>query len=130
MNLNINLKIKLWILWKRYILSLFKHDMEPYFIGYTHLKLDDIENTLINMGYQPDYFSFDNKGQITSMRKIYITSLGVWRQKHIRAFEDGTITGHDELTFEEDAEAHLRGDTMHSIDAEELVLIQKNITEK
>jgi hypothetical protein len=117
-------KVKMWQLWKKYILNLFKSEREAYHIGY--LKLDSyetnlawfpseenieaVESALLDLGYQPNYFSFADEGQVTSMRKMYRDEKGYWRQTHIRVHEDGEIRGHDELSYEESAIAHVKGE--------------------
>lgn len=112
-------EIRLWYLWKKYILRWFGNEREPYLIGYINIDLSRVEDTLIELGYQPNYFSFDDDGQFTSMRIIYIED-GKWRQKHVRAFKDGELRGHDELSYEEDANGHLHGDTLRPIDEKEI----------
>ena len=69
----IYIKLRFWRLWEKYVIGLFKHEREPYYIGKTQLDdVDTIESKLIGIGYQPDYFSFEDKGQKTSMRILYI----------------------------------------------------------
>ncbi len=119
------IKIKLWNLWKKYVLSLFKSEREPYYIGYIDMKISEFssdeilqntENVLLNNEYQPDYLSNEDRGQYTSMRRMYVDESGKWRQIHIRVFNDGEVRGHDELAPEEDAYAHLHGVTAREID--------------
>jgi len=103
-------KVKFWQEWKKYVLNAFTHDREPYHIGWTNLTdVEDIETRLIMIGYQPNYFSFGDEGQVTSMRKMYIDEDGYWRQLHIRVHKDGEIRGHDELSYEESATEHVNG---------------------
>ncbi len=105
----IYIKLRFWRLWEKYVIGLFKHDREPYYIGKTQLHdVDTIESKLIDIGYQPDYFSFEDKGQMTSMRIIYILDFK-WRQVHVRVFDDWSVTIHDELTYEEDVDGHING---------------------
>ena len=111
------LKLKFWKLWQRYIIGIFGHERQKYLIGKTSLNIKDIdfiEEELVKIGFQPDYFSFNDYGQITSMRIIYIDGLidTSWRQVHVRVYEDSEVTVHDELTYEEDVDRHLKGDTL------------------
>jgi len=117
------IKIKMWQLWKKYILGAFGNEKEPYHIGYCSLSEDEtgliwfsseeniekVETALIGFGFQPNYFSFGDLDQITSMRKMYIDPEGFWRQTHIRVHKDGEIRGHDELCYEESAIEHVNG---------------------
>ena len=118
------MKIKFFYYWKKYILSLFTSEREPWHIGYTKLTLDEVEERLIRIGYQPNYFSFQDSGQLTSMRVMYINDASEWWQKHIRFFDDGEVRGHDELSYEEDALAHKNGVGAKPIDDETLILIK------
>jgi len=116
-------KIKMWQLWKRYVLNAFKSEREEYHLGWMHLdrtesdlkwmpteqNIIDVEAKLINIGFQPNYFSFGDKGQVTSMRRMYVDVDGYWRQHHIRIHEDGEVRGHDELSYEESAIDHVKG---------------------
>jgi hypothetical protein len=120
------IKIKMWNLWKKYVLNMFTHDREEFHIGYTTTtdytkqeNIDKIEAALIGLGYQPNYFSFQDKEQITSMRKMYIDTDGFWRQKHVRVHSDSEIRGHDELCYEESAIDHVNGVNCIPINDEE-----------
>lgn len=121
------LKVKFWQVWKKYILNSFKNEREPFHIGWTPLKdIDEIEERLINIGYQPNYFSFGDQGQITSMRKMFVDN-DIWWQWHVRIHEDGEIRGHEELSYEEDAIRHKNGDIVNQIPEKELKIILDSI---
>jgi hypothetical protein len=127
-------KIKMWQLWKKYVLNAFKNEREEYHIGYLHYSegksdlvcipteelIETIESILIILGYQPNYFSFGDQGQVTSMRKMYVDPEGFWRQIHIRVHEDGEIRGHDELSYEESAIEHVNSTGARPIQYEEV----------
>lgn len=118
------IKIKMWYLWKKYVLSAFKNEREPYHIGIMKASksVDEIEAALIGLYYSPDYTSYGDNGQVTSMRKLYVAD-GIWRQDHVRVFNNGEIKGHNELAPEEDAYAHIEGISTREIDVSEKVLI-------
>jgi hypothetical protein len=102
--------VKFWQEWKMYVLGLFTSAREPYHVGWLKtVNVDVIEENLIRDGWQPNYFSFGDKGQVTSMRKMYISPEGYWKQYHTRVFIDGEICGHNELAYEENAIAHEQG---------------------
>jgi len=116
-------KVKFWQMWKKYVLNAFKSEREEYHIGYVRLNPDEtdlswtpteeniekVETALLGIDYQPNYFSFADKGQVTSMRQMYVDTDGYWRQIHIRVHEDGEIRGHDELSYEDSAIDHVKG---------------------
>lgn len=112
------IKIKLWQLWKKYVLNAFKSEREGWHIGflpesyylYSDIEfIDEIEGRLIDDDWQPNYFSFSDEGQITSMRKMFRDNEGYWWQDHIRVHNDGEVRGHREVSYEEDALGHLKG---------------------
>jgi hypothetical protein len=73
--------------------------------------VQEFERRMISIGYQYNYFSFTERGQLTNMRKLYILN-GEVRQKHIRLFDDGQVYAHDELAYEFDALGHVNGRTL------------------
>jgi hypothetical protein len=111
-------KIKMWHFWKKYVLNFFKHGRQAYHLGWVRVNnIEDIEAKLINIGFQPNHFSFGDEGQLTSMRRMYVDAGGYWRQHHIRVHKsDPTrgglceIRGHDEFSYEEDAVGHVNGE--------------------
>lgn len=117
-------KVRFWQLWKKYILRAFANDREPFPVGNTLLRdVDEIDTRLIIVGYQPNYFSYGDRDQITSMRKMYIDSEGCWRQVHVRVFDDGEIRMHDELSYEEDAVSHLDAKTLKFPGHDEMIKV-------
>lgn len=129
-------KVKMWQLWKKYILNMFKSEREEYHIGWVTLNsqetniewkptdknVEEVEKRLIDIGYQPNYFSFGDEGQITSMRKMFIYNT-LWLQWHVRIHKDGEIRGHEEFSYEEDAVRHKNGDYVIRIPKEERDII-------
>jgi len=120
------LKIKFWQFWKRYILNAFKHEREGFPIGrvmHSNIDfkkhninyLDYVEGVLIDEGWQPNYFSFADLGQVTSMRKMFRDSDGYWWQDHVRIHYDGEVRGHRELSYEECAITHIKGSTAEEL---------------
>ncbi len=114
----------MWNIWKETVLSLFTHEIEPYYIGKTDMPVWEVEDALVGLGFTPDYFCFRDgdktKKQITSMRLLYKVPLpnghSIWRQMHIRLFDDGTVTGHDEIAYDRNAIDHLNGVSLRPID--------------
>jgi len=109
-------KVKMWQLWKKYVLNAFKSGRESYPLGWVKVTtVDEIESKLLNIGFQPNYFSFGDEGQITSMRRMYVDNDGYWRQEHVRVHQDGEVRGHDELSYEESAIGHVKGEEVKEI---------------
>jgi len=80
------------------------------------------ERKMIGIGYQYNYFSFTERGQVSNMRKLYILN-GEVRQKHIRLFDDGHVHAHDELAYEFDAIGHVNGNTLREcLDADKMLI--------
>ena len=80
------------------------------------------ERKMISIGYQYNYFSFTERGQVSNMRKLYLLN-GEVRQKHIRLFDDGHVHAHDELAYEFDALGHVNGFTLREcLDADKLLI--------
>jgi|GEM_PF-2708902 len=76
---------------------------QRFLVGRTKLPPDTIYQKLIAIGYQWDYFAYNDDGEQVSMRKLYRD-----RQVHLRAFDDGTIRMHDELNYELEPMKHLQ----------------------
>ena len=80
------------------------------------------ERKMISIGYQYNYFSYTERGQVSNMRKLFILN-GEVRQKHIRLFDDGLVYAHDELAYEFDAIGHVNGRTLREcLDADKLLI--------
>ena len=89
--------------------------ISKYYLGKTDLNIDEFEKRLIEKGYQYNYFSYTEKGQVSNMRKLYINivnGIEEIRQIHIRLFNDNNIYVHDELAYEHDAIGHIKAKTL------------------
>src|SRR3972149_260201 len=76
---------------------------QKFLVGRTKLSPDDIYQKLVAIGYQWDYFAYNDDGEQVSMRKLYKD-----RQGHVRALDDGTIRMHDEFNYEIEPVKHLQ----------------------
>jgi len=76
---------------------------------------DDFAMKLITIGYQFNYFSFQDKDEVMNLRKLYISPQYQIRQYHVRLYSDGEIRAHDELSYEEDAVGHVDSVSMGQI---------------
>ena len=65
---------------------------------------------LTNLGFQPNYFGYFEKGEIYNLRRLKVIGSGLW-QEHIRIFPD-EIRGHFEVSYEEDTQLHISGETI------------------
>jgi len=86
-----------------------------YYLGKTNLNIDEFEKILIEKGYQYNYFSYTEKGQVSNMMKLYINivnGIEKIRQVHVRLFNDNSIYVHDELAYEYDALGHVKAKTL------------------
>ena len=112
-----NNKIRFDYLW-RYLknkIPFVNVSISKYYLGRTIFEVDDFERILIEKGYQYNYFSYTEKGQISNMRKLYINivnGIEEIRQVHIRLFNDNNIYVHDELAYEHDAIGHIKAKTL------------------
>ena len=108
--------------------------ISKYYLGKTDLNIDEFEKRLIEKGYQYNYFSYTEKGQVSNMRKLYINivnGIEEIRQVHIRLFNDNNIYVHDELAYEHDAIGHIKAKTLQRPninDEHEIVRILKTKT--
>lgn len=91
----------------------------------------EFEKILIGMGYQYNYFSYTEHGQLSNMRKLYTSGINdeVFRQVHIRLFDDGSVHAHDEFTYEYDAIGHINGVTLRELDYIDKMSIVDKLTE-
>jgi len=76
----------------------------------TKMNFSKLHRELIEMGYQPNYATFHDVGEIFNMRYLYYKD-GVLRQEHIRVFND-ELRGHDEIAYEHDFWAHFHAETL------------------
>ena len=68
---------------------------------------------LIEMGFQPNYFAYYEKGEIYNLRRLEFKGVELW-QEHIRIFPD-EIRGHFEISYEEDTQRHISGETIRPL---------------
>jgi hypothetical protein len=80
---------------------------------------------MVGYGFQYNYFSYNERGQVSNMRKLYTVGMDddIIRQIHIRLFDDGHVSAHDELAYEYDALGHMTRHTLREIDYVEKMLI-------
>ena len=111
------IRIRFHRIW-RFIKQLFTPDMPrtPYFQFSIETPFDEgrVLRALINIGFQWNYWSYFEKGQVINVRRCYVED-GIIRQEHVRIFEDGEVRAHDELAYEESAVGHLRGETVRNV---------------
>ncbi len=120
-------KIRFYYLWDNIVRKFFpykgRQDYMLMKIDPQTLSKEEFAKRLISLGYQFNYFSYEDKGEIMNLRKLYISSDSTIRQYHIRYYTDGEIRAHDELSYEEDAIGHRDGVSMTEIPIEEVTLI-------
>jgi len=75
---------------------------------------------LIPLGYQYNYFSYTEPGQVLNIRKL----VGV-KQFHLRLYDDGAVHGHYELNYEFFPNGHLAGEMLTVIPDPELKKVKK-----
>ena len=82
---------------------------------------------LIPLGYQYNYFSYNFTDQICNVRKLVLAhehENEIW-QYHLRLYKYGTVTGHYEISYEENAGQHIRGEGLTEIsEAEQEKIIE------
>jgi len=98
-----------------------------FFMFRTKITADQFERALIEAGYQYNYFSYDEQGQISNLRKLKIFN-GTIMQVHVRLFDDGAVTAHYEVSYEEDAMKHLDGSTVVYPDKADIKELEAVIT--
>ena len=100
-------------------------ERSDYPIYVTKLSVDAFEKRMVGYGFQYNYFSYNERGQVSNMRKLYTVGMDddVIRQIHIRLFDDGHVSAHDELAYEYDALGHMTRRTLREIDYVEKMLI-------
>ena len=65
---------------------------------------------LIELGFSPNYFAYYDKDEIYNLRRLKFKEGELW-QEHIRIFQD-EIRGHFEISYEEDTQRHISGETI------------------
>lgn len=78
---------------------------------------------LIEIGYQYNYLSLQEKGQVMNVRRL----TGAM-QYHLRLFSDGEVRGHYEYNYEFCPQAHLHGEGLVGIVAGEKRRIKKALS--
>ena len=109
--------LRLW--WK--LLAYFgKPEPEKFNILYLQTPVDiaSISYLLGSIGYSKNMIGMVYSGQLLQMRKVHGN-----RQKHIRVYKNGRLTGHDELTPEYDIILHNKGITCRPLIKREIAPI-------
>ncbi len=108
-----HIKIQFYYLWNNLVRKFFPFKGRQEFIltkiDPRILSKEEFAIRLINIGYQFNYFSFEDKDETMNLRKLYISPNYKIRQYHIRLYNDGEVRAHDEISYEEDAVAHIDG---------------------
>ncbi len=124
-----SMKIQFYYLWNNLVRKLFPFKGRQEYIltkvDPRTLSQEDFEKKLIGINYQFNYFSYQDKDEITNLRKLYISADSKIRQFHVRYYRDGEIRAHDELSYEEDAMGHVDSVSMTDIPKEEKDLLIK-----
>jgi len=117
--------IRFWQLWRR-IKGIFVREREAsdYFVVNFMPDPEDFMRKLIPLGFQYNYFSYNFKDQICNVRKLVLESTAsipayeheneIW-QYHLRLYKYGKVTGHFEVSYEENAGQHIRGEGLIEI---------------
>jgi len=79
---------------------------------------------LIPLGYQYNYLSYQERGQVMNVRKL----TGV-KQFHLRLYDDGAVHGHYELNYEFFPNGHLAGEMLTVIPDPEFQKIKKALAQ-
>jgi len=107
------IKVLLGLYTQRSCFYLFSIEVEPLFERKFYEKL-------IGLGYQYNYLSYQEQGQVMNVRKL----IGV-KQIHLRLYKDGAVHGHYELNYEFYPKGHLHGEMLTVIPNSELNKIKK-----
>lgn len=123
------IKIQFYYLWNNIVRKFFpfkgRQDYVLTKIDPRTLTKEEFAKRLITIGYQFNYFSFQDKDELINLRKLYISPKYQIRQYHIRLYADGEIRAHDELSYEEDAIGHVDSISMQEIPTTEKEAIIK-----
>ena len=65
---------------------------------------------LTDLGFQPNYFAYYEKGELFNLRRLKWVKSRLW-QEHVRIFPN-EIRGHFEISYEEDTQRHISGETI------------------
>lgn len=112
--------IRFWILWRK-LKSLFMPGTASTDFFITNYRPDPEEfmRRLIPLCYQYNYWSLNYKDQVCNMRRQYIDENGQTWQYHLRLFKHSTVTGHNELSYEQDTISHIQGRGLTEIPQDE-----------
>lgn len=119
-------------LFQKYILHR-KPGRQPFLLIKTEPEMTNtIYNELLKRGFQPNYFSYYDSGELFNLRRLaknlnLFSVNGKGYQEHIRGFPD-EIRGHYEITYEEDAALHLSGNTITVLPEETIQEIKQIVT--
>ncbi len=98
---------------------------EPFVIGKTDLPMNTCYELLITLGYQWDYFAWEDIGEGISVRKLFSDC-----QTHVRIFKDGEIRAHDEYNYEFEPKRHYDSVILRYIDHGEKLRILKVLSRR
>lgn len=81
--------------------------------------VDTVYDELLKRGFQPNYFSYYDSGEVCNVRRLaknrqLFLEHKEGFQEHVRVFPN-EIRGHYEIKYEEDAKRHLDGSTVTSL---------------
>ena len=104
--------------WLRFILQgVGKRENEHYlFTLETPLTDFELYSHLADPGWQPNYMGYVYKGQIYQCRRLVDKGR---HQYHVRCYDGGKVTGHFEVSPEQDERLHLRGADLRTMDKHE-----------
>ncbi len=123
------IKIQFYYLWNNLVRKLFPFKgRQEYVLTKIDPKIlskEEFEKKLIEINYQFNYFSFQDKDELTNLRRLYVSPDLKIRQFHIRYYSDGEVRAHDELSYEEDAIGHVDSVSMTEIPTSEKELLIK-----
>lgn len=128
MQISVKAKIKWHHIWRRLKMLVAKDKRGVYPIGVTQLYLNVVEYALLRYGFSYNYFSFQYKHCVIDMRKLYLdddeNGVTTVRQIHVRVFDDGMVTAHDEFAYEWDAVSHYNAVGLCHISPSELNVLR------
>ena len=101
----------------------------PYFMGkLDHITPDELFLRLINVDFQPNYFSFADEGELYNLRRLVIFDSRLY-QEHVRIFPD-EVRGHFEIAYDTslgDVAEYLSGKTIEPIMGVTLAVIEDTL---
>ncbi len=88
----------------------------------TDLSPDEAYRVLIGLGFQWNYVSYHEKGEVLNVRKLYDD-----RQIHVRLFNDKIVTVHDELNYDFHPFEHLKGVSLRRADPKFILVLKDSL---